>query len=124
MIWNVYRCGINSKKIEQFNVFNHGLFRDDVTRLLVDKKVNREEFEQKLKSSAMYYFWSKCEYEVVITSFPPYIDSQEIERIKREDNIRIQNVTPTMYSKIDVYHQLMMNWDKFVDYVWSFRKEK
>ena len=33
----------------------------------------KEEFAEKIKSHLMYYFWSKCEYEVVISSFPVHI---------------------------------------------------
>lgn len=44
-----------------------------------------------------YYFWSKCEWEIIICPW-----------VGKADDI-----------KIDVYDQLMLNWDKFVDYVWS-----
>lgn len=27
----------------------------------------------------------------------------------------------TPHKKIDIYNQILINWNKFVDYVWSFR---
>lgn len=50
----------------------------------------------------MYYFWSKCEYEIILSPWTG-----------RADDI-----------KIDVYDQIMMNFDSFVDYCWSFKLEK
>ena len=51
----------------------------------------------------MYYFWSKCEYEIIVTCNP------EWDRFKKE--------------KIDVYDQLQLNWNKFVDYIWENKNE-
>ena len=49
----------------------------------------------------MYYFWCKSEYEIILS---PWCRSS-----KDEDK------------KIDIYTQVMANWNKFVDYVWSFK---
>lgn len=51
----------------------------------------------------MYYFWSKCEWEVLVT---PWISPRESEK-----------------KKIDVCWQIMNNWDVFVDYTWANRKK-
>lgn len=48
--------------------------------------------ERRLDRLCMYYFWAKCEYEVIVSSWPP-----------REGSER----------KIDVYDQLKENWDIF-----------
>jgi len=61
----------------------------------------KEKFADRLDSVMRFYFWSKCEHEVIIA---PWVgDAKEI--------------------KIDVYDQLHMNWDKFVDYVWNFKED-
>ena len=125
LVWNIYRYDFNSRKIEKYNVFNHSGFDKDVKKIPRDDKA---EFAEKLRREAQYYFWSKCEMEVVITSWPPYIDENEYKRIskEREEHIekrgnepRILNICPTVGSKIDIYEQLMLNWDYFVDYVWN-----
>lgn len=121
--WYVYRENINAKSIEKYNVFSHGGFYDCVKKLPRDY----ETFKEQLKREAMYYFWSKCEMEVVVTSWPLYIDAEEYQRITRENEERIEkrgeparvlNISPTVGSKIDIYDQLMLNWDAFVDYTY------
>lgn len=96
MEWNVYYHDSNAKKITKWNIFKHGSFRKETYDLL-KSDLNKEEFIEQLKRSLMYYFWSKSGYEVLIL---PWIG--EAEDIK-----------------IDIYDQIMMNWDKFVNYVWS-----
>ena len=49
----------------------------------------------------MYYYWAKCEWEVIVSDWPT---SGKVE------------------AKIDVYNQVMLNWDKFADYTWKNRK--
>lgn len=57
--------------------------------------------EQQLDRLCMYYFWAKCEYEVIVSGWPP-----------REGSDR----------KIDIYTQLKENWDIFKELV--FRELK
>ena len=63
--------------------------------------MNKENFIEQLRKSLMYYFWSKSEYQVLILPW-----------VGEADDI-----------KIDIYDQVMMNWDKFSEYVWT-NKEK
>ena len=60
---------------------------------------DKNSFADKLKRELQYYFWSKAEWEIIIS---PWLGSSNSERIK-----------------IDVYDQVMLNWDVFVDYVWN-----
>ena len=99
--WYVYYHDSNGQKIIKWNVFNHGSFKNEVDKLLKEK-VTKKEFIDKLERQIMYYFWSKCEYEIILS---PYTE--------RADDI-----------KIDIYDQIMMNFDRFVDYVWSFKEGK
>lgn len=98
MEWYVYRYNFNSRKIEKFNIFDHGGFVEDVNKCLLESD-DKDSFEKELNNALLYYYWSKSEWEIIIT---PWIGDEK-ERVK-----------------IDVYDQVMMNWDKFVDYVWSF----
>lgn len=54
--------------------------------------------EKQLDRMCTYYFWAKCEYEVIISAWPPK---------DRSDR------------KIDVYTQLKENWDIFRDIVFK-----
>jgi hypothetical protein len=59
--------------------------------------------EKQLDRLCMYYFWAKCEYEVIVSAWPPNDRS---------------------YRKIDVYTQLKENWDIFKDIVFKELKLK
>lgn len=103
MKWNVYIYNINQKKIEPFNIFDHGRFIKCVAEVIKIFDV-KELFAEQLKSELKYFFWSKAEYEIIIS---PWCGGD-----RDRDSI-----------KIDVFDQVMMNWDVFVDYVWDNRKE-
>lgn len=60
-----------------------------------DKPKTFEEFKKFIKSCGMYRWWSRCEYEIVLQSWP----------------------TGRLEQKIDVYQQLMMNIDLVVEIV-------
>ena len=99
--WYVYYHDSNAQKIIKWNVFNHGSFKNEVNKILKEK-LSKEVFSEKLRREAMYYFWSKCEYEIILSPWTG-----------RADDI-----------KIDIYDQIMMNFNRFVDYVWSFKEGK
>ena len=80
-------------------------------------------FNEEVRRSLLYYYWSKCEWEVVITSWPPYVKKEEIDRLNKEmmdnPNHYRESVNLDVGEKIDVYSQVMANWDIFIDYVWN-----
>lgn len=100
-VWNVYIYNINLQKIEVYNIFNHGSFKKDVD-LALRVAENKEEFAQALQKELRYYFWSKCEWEIEIVDWLGHQKSG---------------------LKTDVYKQVMLNFDVFVDYVWRFKNE-
>lgn len=123
----VYHHNFNKRSIEKFNVFNHRRFYEDVKKDLKKCKT-KEEFAERLRLNLFYYYGSKCEWEVVITSWPPRIKIKELERLnsEREELLKKYDrepynlyIKPDIAEKIDVYEQVMLNWDLFVDYVWS-----
>lgn len=102
MEWIVYKNNFNTNKIEKFNIFDHYRFSKSIKELL-NKYNNKEDFSNQLKKELMYYFWSKFEYEITINSFPP------------KENNEI---------KIDIYSQIMNNYNIFVDYIWNKKEKK
>ena len=127
MQWFVFRNDSNAKKIERYNVFKHYSFATDVKKLLCEV-TNKLEFSDKLKRIVQYYFWSKCEMEVVVASWPIYITLDGYDDITNDLNTyekqygkkpRVLNVSPEIGEKIDIYEQLMLNWDVFVNYIWE-----
>lgn len=92
---------INGKRFAPYNVFDHHSFLKYIKINFRVHGDDREKFDERLKKEAMYYFWAKCEWEIVISSWPPSERDKPI--------------------KVDAYDQLMMNWDIFSDYVWSHK---
>ena len=126
----MYYHNFNGRSIEKFNIFDHGRFLEDVKKDL-KKYADKEEFSERLRGHLFYYYGSKCEWEVVITSWVPHITISELNRLneEREKTLKEYNrepyslyVNPDVGEKQDVYEQVMLNWDLFVDYVWSHKK--
>ena len=103
LVWNVFLENFNAKRIDVYNIFKHTALCDDLAKSLKKNKDDKEAFASDLKRSLMYYYWSKCEYEIILTSWP------EMKGFHDE--------------KVDVYDQIMLNWDVFLDYVWTNREE-
>lgn len=99
MEWWVWRYDINRRQIVEYNVLrNHA---DSIRKQR--KKCSREEFDDWLRSEMKYYYWSKSEHEMVISSFGLGSEGEK---------------------KIDVFDQLELNWPRFVDYCWEEDNEK
>jgi hypothetical protein len=84
----VINFDINTEEFEKYNIMPY----------LVDcynkeKKSNRpvtfDEFKEFVKSNSMYMYWSRCEYEIILSDWP----------------------NQKTYKKIDVYWQIMNNID-------------
>ena len=121
LTWNAYIEDRNANTIKVFNIFNSFRFISDIIKAN-NKYKNDFEFLQEVRSSLMYAFWSKAEYEVIITSWPPHIEKEEFERLTKED-IRFRTwVNLSMGEKIDVYNQVMINWEAFKLYLLTNRK--
>ena len=103
MKWNVFYHNSNKRQIEPFNIFNHCGFRREFCNI-VQKHADKDLFAEELWHCLMYYFWSKCEYEVLIYPWPC-----STERDKPR--------------KMDIFSQIICNWAAFVDYAWEHRRE-
>lgn len=132
LVWNVYVYGISDRSFRTFNAFDHYSFLADVQKIL-KADLSKEEFTEKIRREVQYYYWSKTEWECVITDTQPHIGQQELNRIiddcyrkltKEAPPCRFSHVNLSDADKIDVYDQLRLNWDEFVEYVWSFRKPR
>lgn len=101
-VWNVYYHNPNKDQIIPYNVFAHGGIRKDIYNAVKQEK-NKEEFAEILRKSLMYYYWSRAEWEVIIS---PWCGGRNTKKIK-----------------VDVFDQVLMNWDLFLDYTWNNRKD-
>lgn len=110
LTWNVYVSDFNRKIITTHNIFNHGGFVEDCQKaykkLKKDNDVNA--FFDEIRKSLLYWYWSKCEWEIIIDHWP--------HRESAKDE------------KVDVYDQVMLNWPVFCEYIWAnkdaFKKKR
>lgn len=100
--WNVYRINHMKNKVEVFNVFDHWSFRNKTIKILKEIKT-KIDFSEELRHLVFCSFGWKYEYEICITSV--FSHQEETEE------------------KIDIRHQLMLNWDRFIDYLWNNKEE-
>lgn len=99
MTWNVYWFDLNEKKFQMRNVFKLSARFNEELEILKAKRplMTKEEFVAELARIARYCYWAKCEYEFLLCDFP----------------------TEQKKIKVDVFHQLSMNWEQFSNYVWE-----
>jgi hypothetical protein len=88
---------MNRNEITFFNIFDHSDFAASVATILGTVE-NKEELTDNIIPELQYCFWSRCEYEVIVSPWPLRDKPKE---------------------KIDVYKQVMTNIDAFIDYIWS-----
>lgn len=103
--WKAFIGDINSKFIEEFNIFDHPGFRkacSEAAKTFAEEG-DEKRFAETVEKELLYYFWKKCEWETVISHWPPH------------DTLRSK--------KVDVYEQVMMNSDIFFDYMIRNYKE-
>lgn len=126
LTWNVFVEDSNRKEIKTYNVLNAGIMAEIRKRTKNIKK--KADFEAEVKSILMYYYWSKCEWEIILTSWPTRISIEELNRLKNElkEYVKTHNKVPyilcprlNVAEKIDVFRQIEINWDIFIDYLWN-----
>ena len=101
--WFVFVEDINKKRIKVYNIFEHKDFMEDCDGAWGNYKNKHHDFsryQEDIDGILMYYFWCKCEWEIILSNFPPSDSFHE--------------------KKIDVYQQVKINWDKFIDYIFSY----
>ena len=127
--WIVIIEDWNARQMVPYNIFDHISFVEKVQEAFKESK-NKVEFEERLRHILLYYYWSKSEWEFIATSWPPYVDGEEIDRLDKEKQERIDkygnfyrtDARLDIAKKLDVYTQVRMNWNPFVNYVWKVLK--
>ena len=100
MNWYVYVEDVNARQIVKYDVFSHVSFLVDATSAYKNHKDDFKAFSKALKDCLRYYFWGQCEWEVILSAWPPSPKFKE--------------------SKISVYDQVMLNYDVFAQRVWDY----
>lgn len=131
--WIVYWNNFNSNKFETFNIFEHYRFKDSINTLL-SKCETKDEFSKKVQMELMYNFWSKSEYEIIITCkcerifVSPWLGNESYE-IDVTNDPSFDWVGFYEYTnhkifkdciKVDIYDQVMYRYDEFLNYLWNY----
>ena len=106
MHWNVFMEDFNHKQIIVYDILDNARFEKEFANALEKANGRKSAFADEIRRVMMYHFWSKCEYEIVLTCWPPACGKYDFKD-----------------RKIDVFEQLSINWDQFIDYVWAHRAE-
>ena len=125
--WNVFFEDFNSKQIVNRDIFKGGKLEEFCVNLK-KSTLTKQQFAEELRKELMYHYWARSEYEIVLTSWPPYIKTEDVYELAHDiqENKEQYNTTPvrvcvnpTVARKVDIYEQIQMNWDVFVDYVYN-----
>ena len=105
LCWNVYKENINKNNIDIFNIFECLKFKEEIEKAFndlwnendVDKFIDT--FKNKVNNICAYYFKHRNEYEIVLCSY------------SSKDKCNL---------KIDIYNQIMLNYNSFIYYLVSY----
>ena len=101
MTWNVRLYDPNVEDVRAYNVFNNAPFAEAVRELFATPEQPYDKLTERVRQLAQWQFWARCEYECVVSAWPP--DSRDV----------------VVGRKIDVYQQLCWNWERFAEYVYD-----
>lgn len=95
--FNVILWDFNKKGLMSYDVLPY--FRKEYEELKKkDRPTTKEQWKEFIRRKGMYRFWSRCEYEILISQWPPMSDPSKNEHIK-----------------IDAWQQIENNLDLLVD---------
>lgn len=126
LAYYVFIENFNTRKIQKYNVLNDSIVSEirKKSKGISDKK----DFNEIVKSILMYHYWCRAEWEVVITSWPTYVAIDEVNKFTEQImayKSKFKDLPPrltinlTTEQKIDVYSQVELNWEIFIDYLWK-----
>lgn len=95
MEWYVYRHDTNKGVIYEYNALQPIIIEEIRERMEITTTLS--DFKELLEKVLRYYYWSKCEHEIIIKEWTG--KPSEV--------------------KIDVFDQLKLNWEVFCLYVWN-----
>lgn len=99
-IFNVLVYDFNKAKIIPYNIIPY--FVSEYKNTKQGKPKTYEEFKEFIKSKSLYRFWSRCEYEIIVSGWPVTKNNE----------------------KWDVHEQIMMNIDVITNILMKIVKSK
>ena len=132
MGWICQHFDCNAQVIKNYDVLK---YRERAIKQMKKKSNTKEEFASLLKREMMYYYWSKCEWELIMHPtddgriiLSPWVGCREPEKVSVDVTDRedfdwkgFARYHCNRLVKIDIYDQLEYRWNEFVDYCWNYR---
>lgn len=110
--FNVIRHDFNNKEFVPYNIIPYLVFQYKIKR---DKPKTFDEFKEFVKNESMYQWWSRCEYEVILSPWPYTSSPSERYDKKGENDVEAWKEHWKKHlgecEKIDIHYQVMMNLD-------------
>ena len=112
-IFNVIVYNINNGEFEPYNIIPYLVSQ---YKIKIDNKPKTfDEFKEFVKNKSMYQWWSRCEYEVILSPWPYTSSPSERYNKEGEDDVEAWKEHWKKHlkecKKIDVHYQVMMNLD-------------
>jgi len=96
-VFNVLNWDFNTDTLEVYDVLPY--FRDKYKGARKkNKPVTRDDWKEFIKQWGMYQFWSRCEYEVIITGWPQQKNNEKVD-IWKQIEINLDVITDLLYSE-------------------------
>ena len=116
--FNVIVYNINNNKFESYDVIPHLVSQ---YKKRENKPKTFDEFKEFVKNESLYQWWSRCEYEIILSPWPYTSSPSERYDKKGEDDIEAWKEHWKKHlkecEKIDVHYQVMMNLDVITNLV-------
>lgn len=139
LVWNVIDFDFNANKIIVKNLFEmNWTFLKGLLYAKKHHSDNFKDFAECVRSELQYELWSRAEYEFIACGWPAdtSVTQKDLDKIQYDLNKEKERLIKKGYTwdakidigypspsyKIDVYTQVMMNWDRFIDYLWNNKK--
>lgn len=137
LTWKVKNYFINENKIWDYDVLE---YKENQIKKLKKKCATKEEFDEAMQREMMCQYWSRCEYEAIVTIddnnhiwLSPWVGCGNPESVKIDvtddesfdwRGFAEHHISEQIYkneAKIDIYDQLQWKWGEFIDYCWNYR---
>ena len=110
--FNVINFDFNNKTFKSYNIIPYLLSCYNEEK---NKPKTFDEFKDFIKNKSMYRWWSRCEYEIILSPWPYTSSPSERYDKKGEDDIEAWKEHWKIHlqecEKIDIHCQVMMNID-------------
>lgn len=137
MSWKVKNYSINDNEIWDYDVLE---YREPQIKKLKKKCITKEEFAEMMRREMMWQYWSRCEYEVIISIdddnriwLNPWVGCRDPENTKVDvtddadfdwHGFAEHHIGQQCYvnkAKVDIFDQLQWRWEEFISYCWNYR---